>query len=267
MGNQMFQLAFAHVAARRLGTTYIFGDAPLWQSFDLDHWGRRSTRLARKARFRLRYGSGGPERVFVDVDDDPGEALAQLRDHAAYGGYFQSERYFEGYEAEVRALFAVRREHEQAFAERYGDLGGYVCVHVRRADYLEIDGWALPVSYFADALAVAGAAQGERPVIVVSDDLQAARAELGHLPGLRFEANPPMVDLLLLMHADAIILSNSSFSWWGAWLSRRPGVRVLAPEHWVGFERGIESPRDVICAGWERVVVRDAALRPQLEHG
>jgi hypothetical protein len=69
------------------------------------------------------------------------------------------------------------------------------------------------------------------------------------------------------MHADTVVLSNSSFSWWGAWLNRRPGARILAPEHWVGFETGIESPRDVICAGWERVVVREPAPRPQLEHG
>lgn len=267
MGNQMFQLAFAHAAARRLGTTYIFGDAPLWENFDLGRWGRRRTRLLRKARFRLRYGSTGPAQVFVDVDDDPGEALAQLRDHAAYGGYFQSERYFEPYQAEVRALFAVRPEHERAFAARYGDLADYVCVHVRRADYLEIEGWALPASYFADALTQLDAWTGDRPILVVSDDIDAARGELGYLPGLRFEANPPMIDLLLLMHADAVVVSNSSFSWWGAWLNRRPGVRVLAPEHWVGFERAIESPRDVICAGWERVTVREAALRARPEHG
>lgn len=267
MGNQMFQLAFAHAAAGRLGTSYVFGDAPLWESFELGKWGRRSARLTRKARFRARYGSAGPEQVFVDVDRDPGEVLESLRDHVAYGGFFQSERYLTGYENEIRKLFAVRAEHQRAFAARYGDLGPYTCVHVRRADYLEIDGWALPASYFAEALAAAGAWTDAGPVIVVSDDLDAARAELGHLRGLRFEANSAMVDLLLLMNADKVILSNSSFSWWGAWLNRRPGVRVVAPEHWVGFEAAIESPRDVICAGWERVVVRDAALRPQQEHG
>ena len=242
MGNQMFQLAFAHAAARRLGTSYVFGDAPLWESFELGEWGRRSARLARKARFGARYGSAGPEQVFVENDRDPREVLGSLRDHAAYGGFFQSERYFTSCEDDVRKLFAVRAEHQRAFAERYRDLGPYTCVHVRRADYLEIDGWPLPTSYFSDALVAADAWAGDRPVLVVSDGLDAARAELGHLPGLRFEANSAMVDLLLLMHADKVILSNSSFSWWGAWLNRRPGHRVLAPEHWVGFKAGIESP-------------------------
>ena len=29
------------------------------------------------------------------------------------------------------------------------------------------------------------------------------------------------------------VLANSSFSWWGAWLDRRPGKMVVAPRHWV----------------------------------
>ncbi len=256
MGNQMFQLAFAHVAARRLGTSFILGPAELWEGFELGAWGRRPVRLARKLRFRLRYGAAPGNKVEVPDDADPAQVLAELRDGAAYGGYFQSERYLAGYEDEIRSLFQVRAEHEAAFAEKYGDSGPYVCVHMRRGDYFEWGpgGRALPTSYFVDAIAAVGDLSGYE-VIVISDDLDHAAVEMAGVEGVRFESNPAMVDFLLLMNADVVIASNSSFSWWGAWLNRNPAASVIAPRHWVGFPEGRERPRYVIAEGWRTIPV------------
>jgi hypothetical protein len=210
-------------------------------------------RLRRKLEFRLRYGADPADKLEVDEMEDPAAVLGRLRDGVAYGGYFQSERYFEGYEDEVRRLFTVRADHETAFAAKYGDLGPYTCVHMRRGDFFEWGpgGRALPTSYFLDAVASAG----DHQVIVISDDLEHAAAEMAEVEGARFESNPAMVDLLLLMNASVAITSNSSFSWWGAWLNRRPGARVIAPRHWVGFPERSDRPRDVIAAGWETIEV------------
>lgn len=249
LGNTMFQLAFAHAAARRLETTFVLGPAPLWEHFELGAWGRRSVRLRRKLEARLR----SFDRVVVDNAEEPGEVLSRLRDGAAYNGFFQSADYFAGYEEEVRALFAVRETQRRAFGERYGDLGRYACIHVRRGDYLD-NGWALPDGYFRTALEALGDLEG-RPVLVVSDDTPRAAAELADVPGLRFEANDQITDLQLLAQADRLVLSNSSFSWWGAWLNDRDDLRVVAPRHWVGFREGSELPRRVIPAEWDQVGV------------
>jgi len=121
MGNQMFQHAFAHAASRRLGTTFVLGPGELWEGFELGAWGRRHVRLRRKLEFRLRYGADPADKLEVEESEDPATVLAALRDGVAYGGYFQSERYFAGYEDEVRELYRVRRGHEEAFAAKYGD--------------------------------------------------------------------------------------------------------------------------------------------------
>jgi hypothetical protein len=256
MGNQMFQLAFAHCAARRLQTSFVLGPGALWESFDLGPWGRRHVRLARKLAFRARHGAEPADRVEVGNDDDPAAVLAELRDGVAYGGFFQSERYFAQYEDEVSALFEVRPAHARAFAAKYGSLGRYVCVHLRRGDYREwLGGRALPTAYFVDALATVDD-RGGAPVVVISDDLEAARVELADVDGVRFEANDAMLDFQLLLNASVVVASNSSFSWWGAWLNRVEGARVIAPEHWVGFPERRELPRDVIASGWERIAVR-----------
>lgn len=256
MGNQMFQLAFAHAAAQRLGTSFILGPGALWEGFDLGPWGRRRVRLARKLAFCARYGAHPADKVEVDNDADPAAILAGLRDGAAYGGFFQSERYFAGCEDDVRELFAVRPEHVQRFEARYGSLGRYVCVHLRRGDYREwMGGRALPASYYLEALASVEDLD-DLQVVAISDELEVARSELADVEGVRFEANDAMLDFQLLLNASVVVASNSSFSWWGAWLNRVEGARVIVPEHWVGFPEGREYPRDVIAADWKRIAVR-----------
>jgi hypothetical protein len=261
MGNQMFQFAFAHAASRRLGTSFILGPGRLWEGFELGPWGRGPVRLARKARFRLRYGAEPADKVEVPENADPARVVEELRDGAAYGGFFQSERYFAGYEAEVRELFRVRAEHEAAYAAKYRGLRPFVCVHMRRGDYFDWGGGgrALPTSYFLDAL---GAIEnlGDLELLVISDDLDGAAAELAGVPGVRFESNPAMVDLLLLMNATVVVTSNSSFSWWGAWLNRCEGARVIVPKYWVGFPERIEMPRGVIAEGWEPIPIDELPM-------
>jgi len=255
MGNAMFQLAFAHAASRRLQTSFVFGPAPLWEQFELGPWGRRSVRLRRKLVFRTKYGANPTDRVFIEANADPGAVMATLRDGVAYGGFFQSERYFAGYEDEIRALFTVRGEHLAEFSHRYGWLSRYVCMHVRRTDYLDQSALALPRSYFSDALAAVPGRES-LDLVVVSDDPDGVRTELADLGEFHIAANPPLTDFLLLMNANVVITSNSSFSWWAAWLNTEPGVRVLVPQHWLGFARGVEVPRDVIPERWSVVPVR-----------
>jgi hypothetical protein len=267
MGNQMFQLAFAHAASRRLRTRFAMGAgrSALWEHFAVGEWADPRLRTRRDRLFRLRHGLNPrrglrPELMIVEQDDVPEVVLATLRDGVAYGGFFQSERWFSGYEDEIRELFTVLPQHREEFERRYPQRKPYICMHVRRGDYLDTGVWALPTSYFRDALATIDDAEGFE-LIVISDDPGAVREELSDLDGMRCESNPAMVDLQLLMHADVVITSNSSFSWWGAWLNQRPGVRVVTPRHWLGFAAGEESPLGVIPARWTQVSVRDAPLQ------
>ena len=56
-------------------------------------------------------------------------------------------------------------------------------------------------------------------------------------------------DLRLMLHCKHFIIANSSFSWWGAWLSNNPNKIVCAPKRW--FRSADEG--DIVPKSWIRV--------------
>jgi hypothetical protein len=264
MGNQMFQVAFALAAATRLRTRFaILGPCELAEHFERPPLGRPLERHAARLAFYARHGRA--PRLFVEGAVDPTEFLTTLRNGRRYSGFFQSAAYFAGCENNVRDMFRVRSDHVATFERTYGELGRYVCVHVRRGDYLSA-GWSLPASYFRAAVTAVPEC-ADLPTIVVSDDLPGAQAEYDWPEGTRFVSNAPAVDLQLLSHASVVIASNSSFSWWGAWLNVVPDAQVAAPACWLGVESGTEDPPGVIPPGWIRVGLGDRRASTQVLEG
>ena len=113
-------------------------------------------------------------------------------------------------------------------------------------------GFALPASYYRAALARLTRGD-DATIVVVGDDPHWLAAELrDHC--FRLERNEESVDLLLLANAQALILSNSSFAWWGAWLNERAPL-VLAPRYWLGLHERRERPCNILVPSWEQVPV------------
>jgi hypothetical protein len=58
-------------------------------------------------------------------------------------------------------------------------------------------------------------------------------------------------DLRLMTACRHHIIANSSFSWWGAWLSAHRDKIVIAPRQW--FHEPGRSSRDLIPESWLRL--------------
>lgn len=149
-------------------------------------------------------------------------------------GYFQSYKYIN--EELMRALYAIPKNIKEKLELKYGKIlkEPFTCIHVRRGDYCQLPHRfsICSMSYFKKAVRLIGK---DHLFVIISDDLKWCRR---HFKGKNFifadKNNSMLEDFYLQSLATNNIISNSSFSWWGAWLNPNPNKKVYYPIPWFG---------------------------------
>lgn len=276
LGNQMFQYAAGRAVALRSGVPVV-QDLRLLLHQGKHAYGLGEFRLGAQPELITEgpppWGKGYPRRLihrlmggtayFREAGFPYDGRILRVKPAVRLEGYFQSERYFAAIADVIRADFTVRAEPEaeiDALAGRLLPAGRTISLHVRRGDYttpqvLAVHG-LMAADYYHRALRVAlGHAGGGLTVCVFTDDPGWARAHLPLPAGTRFiseHTRSALHDLVLMSRCSHHITSNSSFSWWGAWLNPRPSKIVITPAQWFQPTSGLDT-RDLRPAGWLRV--------------
>ncbi|MCY6412414.1 alpha-1,2-fucosyltransferase [Acinetobacter sp. VNH17] len=120
-----------------------------------------------------------------------------------------------------------------------------VFVHVRRGDYLFEKylgdrGIDLPKKYFIRAIKEIKEKVENPYFIFLSDDPHFIECCFEEMPNKYVSRNDMPTDLALMTLCDYGICSNSSFSWWGAYLMQNRKL-VLMPKYWYGWKKKVES--------------------------
>jgi len=277
LGNQMFQYATGRALAARLGAPLVL---------DLSWFGDKKKRRFALSPFHIvaelnsqcpwlpRRGQALVSRISrrwaqrilgVPVWREPHfhytPEFAILQGGVFLEGYWQSERYFGDIRSLLLADFALQVPLSPACAELCEALAACdsICVHVRRGDYL-----SNPVAARTHGICAMGYYRAgvrelalglERPhCFVFSDDPAWVRSSLAlDYPMTVVDVNGPEdahLDLTLMAACRHFLIANSSLSWWGAWLSRYPEKRVIAPAHW--FLTQGKDTRDLLPESWLR---------------
>lgn len=172
-------------------------------------------------------------------------------DEITLAGFFQSEKYFKNIEEEIRADFSFKDEILEPCKEMIGSVGEVISLHIRRTDYLQNPNHtALDMSYYEKAL---DQINSDLPVIIFSDDPEWCKDQK-LFSDERFmvsESGDHYVDLCLMSLCKHHIIANSSFSWWGAWLSESDNV--IAPIKWFGDDNQEKDTKDLIPERWTRI--------------
>ena len=159
-------------------------------------------------------------------------------------GYWQSERYFFEQRTLIERTFDWSRAARGAVADaviQTIETPHSVAVHVRRGDYVReaathaFHGTCEP-DYYSRAAGIISDHVPQPHFFIFSDDIDWAEANV-HLPGERTVIRhdhpiDPHVDMWLMSRCRHAIIANSSYSWWAAWLTERPGKCIVAPRAW-----------------------------------
>jgi len=180
-------------------------------------------------------------------------------------GYWQCEKYFSHHAEQIKSDFQIRipqSEINQKWSKVIGNTCS-VCLHVRRGDYVTnpdaakchgvLNGDA-GLKYYHDAISYITSKVQNPVFFLFSDDYEWVKDNLSvEYPVHYMDHNGPSEDyedLRLMTHCKHFIIENSSFSWWGAWLSEYEDKIVVCPQQWF---KNPDMETDIICDGWVKI--------------
>ena len=184
------------------------------------------------------------------------ELFDNCPDHVSLQGYFQTEKYFKHIEHQIRDEFTFVDDILEPCTEMIGTVDNPIALHVRRGDYVinSENHFNLPLEYYEAALKQF---DDDRNVIVFSDDPKWCH-DTKLFADDRFiisENEDNRVDLCLMSLCNDFIIANSTYSWWGAWLSSNKNKKVIAPVQWfgkTGYTKDHDT-KDLIPETWMRI--------------
>jgi len=280
LGNQMFQYA----AGRALATKYnvplkvdlrwmrgyrhrdflldkfpISIETPLWNErlkFTWFPFRRRPffpyTKLIRKFHHLLYMEPGFPY--------NPG--FWNLGPYRFLFGYFQSEKYFKEYESLLRNDFNYQYDpslYDKEVLEAIQKPSS-IAIQFRRGDYITDAATnrsigVCSMEYYERAFDFLQSRMKDSRLLVFSDDIEWCRKHV-KFDGSIFvqrKGGSPLDDMFLSIQCKNIILANSTFSWWCAWLNPNPKKIVIAPQKWFKSEELNKNAYDLIPDDWIRI--------------
>lgn len=218
LGNQLFQIASTVGLARKYGHDYVFPE-----------WGY-AHHFERKLPVGYPNGRITINEKHFHHDDTP---LTGQIDYDI-DGWRQSERYWEDSVEEVRQVFGFQKDFEAAQRARFAHVfeRPVIAISIRRGDFVRNPNYAqLPPSYYIGALLEHFPDFERYNILFFSDDIPYCKVHFECLPNAYFADGADIEQLCLMSMCNDFIVSNSTFSWWGAWLGEKRWSRVIRPAY------------------------------------
>lgn len=263
LGNQIFQYAFALTVSKKFKTFFLIDNAKNSVFFKyfkspLIHLNGIFNKVLLSFFVKLiknKINQTGTESV--------DEIKKQFANNSYYDGFFQSDNYFENNREYLKKRLIIKRKYRKLFNEKYGQFfidNKVIAIHCRLGDYLnwgseELGGknLSLPKSYFRNALNKINQAE-KYQVVIVTDDAENIENKFDFIKNKIIISEEEIIDFQILQNAHQLILSNSSFSWWAAYLNVKTAP-VYVPEYWLGFKVEKEFPVGILPENFIKISV------------
>ena len=152
----------------------------------------------------------------------------------AEGGIYQSEDYIIDRKDDIRKWFKINEDKKNDFEKALTDLGitldDNLCViNFRGGEYRGIPNVIVRKKYWADAINKMLEYNPNMKFLLITDDVPCAKSFMPFdIPAHHISIG---FDYYVVNQAKWLIISNSSFGWWPAWLNENAN-KIIAPKYW-----------------------------------
>ncbi len=257
LGNQMFQYAFSRVLKEQWSIpiefdTHFYEEHREW-NIGLSDYAIEDREFADHVAFnkiRLVVQRLPIIRWIIGTYKECREYAFDLRvfkwKYRFYAGYWQNIRYLTPIRERLRNELRYSGDLSEELLQLSQEIrnGNTIAVHVRRGDYMSpmYKGkyYILDEDYYRRAILKAEAIHSSKgpidKVYFFSNDINWCIDTFSDIENAVFIdgriSQSEHTDLYLMQQAKILIMANSTFSWWAAWLSDREERMVIAPKNW-----------------------------------
>lgn len=172
-------------------------------------------------------------------------------------GYFQSEKFFKHCETVIREQFEFKKTFVQKVLVDYPNIKNSLTIHIRRGDYVGQPNHhpTTPLSYYNKILNEIE--YNYENVYVFSDDEDWVKqnfiGEKYIFP--KFDIENDLYCFILMSLGRDNVISNSTYSWWAAWLNKNTNKKIYSPTHknWFGSAYSNLDTKDLIPDNWIQI--------------
>ena len=281
LGNQLFQYAFARAISLRtreqikIDKNHIFGElyeeGNVKRDFALQHFNitlecaneydlskysfLERKNLLQKVIFFLSVKRIWKYSFYEEKKEDFAPDRLMLSRNSYIKGWFQNEKYFAQYRDVLLRELTLKKDIEiGAELQELLDRENTVSIHKRRGDYKRL-GLALNTEYYRRAILHIQQYVKNPHFLVFSNEIDWVKSNM-EFPSNTYYVNEKgnlkdYEELMLMSYCKHNIISNSTFSWWGAWLNRNEDKKIITPKRWVFL--GINKNFHIAPKRWIRV--------------
>lgn len=176
------------------------------------------------------------------------EFLESKSDKLEMIGYWQNLDYLTPYKNEILNTIRFKNFDIDEKLLKKIEQTNSVSLHIRRGDFLSKNNtvsYGLPIEYYLKALNKLVKLEKKFNLFIFSDDKEWVKKEfVKYLSDFDYQivsTDQSYKDFFLMVQCKHHIISNSTFSWWGAFLNDNKNKLVFYPEIW--FKKNKSPPK------------------------
>ena len=249
LGNRLFQIVFAFALAKKLSIAFKFENEKRrhHHSYNTYDWLiQRFMELPNYEANSVSYTNEYREHYYSFTSYINLEELDFKNRNILCCGFFQNENYFKDYREDILKLLKEPDE-VTAFISSYSKhiLHNAYFLHIRLGDYVGCSKhWVDLSNYY---LSILKTLEPTNYILVFSNQINMINQIYPEVYNAIKTKNHVFVqesdeikNLYLMKHCyKGGICSNSTFSWWGAWLNENPDKKVYFPKKWINDDHFI----------------------------